>query len=293
METSHPRFRIGELARRTGVSPALLRAWETRYQLLSPSRSAGGFRLYSDEDEARVRRMRSLQEEGLSASEAARSTLTDDWSPTDMPATTLAESATQLRLALESYDEVEAQAIFDGLLTNLTLDSVLTEVVLPCLQEIGDRWERGEVSVAQEHFAANLIRGRLLALARGWGQGRGPRALLACAPGELHDLGLISFGLALRARGWTITFLGPSTPVETLADTATTLEPELVIVTSISSEQFSSHASELARLAAEVPLALAGHGASEELAARVGARYLGGDPVAEAGRVSRGSAVSG
>ena len=291
METSHPRFRIGELARRTGVSPALLRAWETRYHLLSPSRSAGGFRLYSEEDEARVRRMRSLQEEGLSASEAARSALTGDWSPVGVPATTLHESATQLRLALESYDEVEAQAIFDRLLTTLTLDSVLSEVVLPCLQEIGDGWERGEVSVAQEHFAANLIRGRLLALARGWGQGLGPGALLACAPGELHDLGLISFGLALRARGWAITFLGPSTPVETLADTATTLEPELVIVTSTSPEPFSSHASELERLAAEVPLALAGRGASEELAARVGARYLGGDPIAEADRVSRGSAL--
>jgi MerR family transcriptional regulator, light-induced transcriptional regulator len=291
METSHPRFRIGELARRTGVSPALLRAWETRYHLLSPSRSAGGFRLYSEEDEARVRRMRSLQEEGLSASEAARSALTGDWSPVDVPATTLDESATQLRLALESYDEVEAQAILDRLLTTLTLDSVLAEVVLPCLREIGDGWERGEVSVAQEHFAANLVRGRLLALARGWGQGLGPRALLACAPGELHDLGLISFGLALRARGWTITFLGPSTPVETLADTATTVEPELVTVTSTSPEPFGSHASELERLAAEVQLALAGRGASEELAARVGARYLGGDPVAEADRVSRGSAV--
>jgi methanogenic corrinoid protein MtbC1 len=268
-----------------------LRAWETRYHLLNPSRSAGGFRLYSEEDEARVRRMRSLQEEGHSASEAARSALTGDWSPAEVPATTLDEAATHLRLALESYDEVEAQALFDRLLTTLTLDSVLAEVVLPCLQEIGDGWERGEVSVAQEHFAANLIRGRLLALARGWGQGLGPRALLACAPGELHDLGLISFGLALRARGWTITFLGPSTPVETLADTATTLEPELVTVTSTSPEPFSSHTSELERLAAEVPLALAGRGASEELAARVGARYLGGDPVAEADRVSRESPV--
>jgi DNA-binding transcriptional MerR regulator len=291
METSHPRFRIGELARRTGVSPALLRAWETRYHLLSPSRSAGGFRLYSEEDEARVRRMRSLQEEGLSASEAARSALEGGWSPVEAPATTLDEAAKELRLALESYDEVEAQALFDRLLTTLTLDSALAEVVLPCLQEIGDGWERGELSVAQEHFAANLIRGRLLALARGWGQGLGPRALLACAPGELHDLGLISFGLALRARGWTITFLGPSTPVETLADTATTLEPELVTIASTSPEPFSSHASELERLAAEVPLALAGRGASEELAARVGARYLGGDPVAEADRVSRGALV--
>ena len=58
------------------------------------------------------------------------------------------------------------------------------------------RWERGEVSVAQEHFSSNVLRGRLLGLARGWGNGTGPTTVLACAPGELHDLPLLVFGLA-------------------------------------------------------------------------------------------------
>ena len=65
------RVRIGELSRRTGVSPDLLRAWEQRYGLLDPSRSAGGFRLYSQEDEGRVRAMTASMAQGLSASEAA------------------------------------------------------------------------------------------------------------------------------------------------------------------------------------------------------------------------------
>ena len=81
------------------------------------------------------------------------------------------------------------------------------------------RWERGEASVAQEHFASNLLRGRLLGLARGWAEATGPRAVLACAPGELHDLPLISFGLALAARGWSITYLGPDTPIATIQET--------------------------------------------------------------------------
>ena len=63
--------RIGELSRRTGVSPELLRAWEQRYGLLQPSRSAGGFRLYSEEDERRVQAMTALIRQGLSAGEAA------------------------------------------------------------------------------------------------------------------------------------------------------------------------------------------------------------------------------
>ena len=271
------------------MPPALLRAWEARYGLLTPSRSAGGFRLYSEDDEARVRRMRSLQEEGLSAAEAARLALESGWAPADSSARTLDEAATDLRLALERYDEVESQAVFDRLLTTLTLDTVLAEVVLPCLREIGARWERGEISVAQEHFAANLMRGRLLALARGWGQGRGPRALLACAPGELHDVGLISFGLALRARGWTITFLGASTPVETLAAVAELVAPELLVVSATTAERFEENAEHLRALATEWPLALGGAGASEAFASAIGAQFLGEDPVAEAEHVARGA----
>jgi hypothetical protein len=64
---------------------------------------------------------------------------------------------------------------------------------------------------------------RLLGLARGWDRGAGPRALLACAPSEQHDLGLIALGVALRARGWRITYLGQDTPLETLAESARSL----------------------------------------------------------------------
>ena len=76
-----------------------------------------------------------------------------------------------------------------------TVETVLRVVLLPYLAELGDRWSTGEATVAQEHFASNLIRGRLLGIGRGWDGGDRPRAVLACAPGELHDLGLIAFGL--------------------------------------------------------------------------------------------------
>ena len=88
------------------------------------------------------------------------------------------------------------------------------------------RWERGEASIAQEHFASSVLRGRLLGLARGWGLGFGPVALLACLPGEQHDLGLIAFGLALRARGWRIVYLGSDTPIETIEETSRPARPQ-------------------------------------------------------------------
>ena len=72
---SRPLLRIGELSRRLGVSDHVLRAWESRYGLLQPLRSAGGFRLYSEADESRVRRMQAYLAGGLSAAEAARAVL--------------------------------------------------------------------------------------------------------------------------------------------------------------------------------------------------------------------------
>src|SRR5512134_638137 len=72
MEAATGYLRIGELSRRTGVAPELLRAWERRYGLLRPARSEGGFRLYSDADERRVELMRLHLRRGLAAAEAAR-----------------------------------------------------------------------------------------------------------------------------------------------------------------------------------------------------------------------------
>src|SRR4029077_9976320 len=97
--------------------------------------------------------------------------------------------------------EAGAHAALDRLLSAFTLETVLRDAVLPYLHELGERWERGEASIAQEHFASVLVRGRLLGLARGWGGGGARLALLACLPREKHDLGLICFGLAPRGQG--------------------------------------------------------------------------------------------
>ena len=63
-------LRIGELSRRVGVPVESLRAWERRYGLVAPSRTRGGFRLYGEDDVARVLAMRSHLDEGLSAAQA-------------------------------------------------------------------------------------------------------------------------------------------------------------------------------------------------------------------------------
>jgi DNA-binding transcriptional MerR regulator len=284
-------LRIGELSRRVGVSDHLLRAWESRYGLLQPVRSSGGFRLYSEADATRVRRMQAHLASGLSAAEAAQAVLGEDSgagadpgraaAPRRVPPAT-SELSGALRQALDAFDEPAAQAVLDRLVSDLSLTTVLRDVVVPYLTELGERWERGTASVAQEHFASNVIRGRFAGLARGWGNGHGPRAVLACPPGELHDLALMIFGIMLNRNGWRIDYLGMSTPVQELTQTVDARRPDLVVLAATLPENLEPHAPQLTALARLAPLALAGAGATPELAAAVGARLLTGDPVTEA-----------
>ena len=287
-------LRIGELSRRLGVSDHVLRAWENRYGLLRPVRSAGGFRLYSEADAGRVRRMQALLGRGLSAAEAARAVLDEDGAPAgslaapaDSPPTTaaLGDLSGLLRQALESFDEPAAQAILDRLMSELSTTAVLRDVVVPYLTGLGERWESGEVSIAQEHFASQVLRGRLAGLARGWGGGNGPRTVLACPSGELHDLGLMIFGIALRQRGWRIAYVGSDTPLEELTRVVEATRPELVVLAVTVPGGLEPHLADLTTLARLAPLALAGAGATQQVADAARARLLTQDPVTAAEQV--------
>ena len=239
MATDSGQLRIGEFARRVGVTPELLRAWESRYGLTRPVRSPGGFRLYTAADAARVERMRRGLDQGLSAAEAARAALEDE-----RPSEGLLED---LPLACSRRSAATTRPPLTRCSTRALLRSAwrrsLRHVVLPTLKEVGDGWKRGEIEISQEHFASNLIRGRLLALARFWGRGTGPLALLACAPGETHDITLLAFALVLRSHSWRILFLGADTPIATLARAAETTRPALVVVSSFDPALLEAQAS--------------------------------------------------
>jgi DNA-binding transcriptional MerR regulator len=274
-------LRIGELSRRAGVSPELLRAWERRYDLLRPTRSAGGLRLYSAADLERVRAMQRHLAEGLAAAQAAA--LASRSAEPASSAVAFDDLRRELEDGLLAFDEPRAQTIVDSLLAAATLDTVLSKVVVPFLHELGEGWERGAVSVAQEHFASSILRGRLLALARSWDRGLGPRALLACAPGEQHDLGLICFGLALRERGWRIGYLGADTPIESVTSAARAFAPEFLVLSAVAAERFRANENELRELAKATRLCLGGAGAA---GLGVDAIELNGDPVHEAERLT-------
>jgi DNA-binding transcriptional MerR regulator len=278
-------MRIGELSRRTGVSPELLRAWEQRYGLLRPTRSDGGYRLYSGDDEDRVRRTRALIAGGLSAAEAARLALTEAQPAAAAPMPAIRHIADDLCEALDDFDAARAHAALDRLFAAVSAEFVITEVVVPYLHDLGDRWADGKVSVAQEHFASNLLRGRLLGLARDWGSVGTSSAVLACLPGEAHDLGLIVFGLMIARRGWRVTFLGADTPFATLEASARTLEPTVVVLSTLDRKRFRQHAAAITALAAAASVAVAAP-VDEDEVRTTGAQPLPGDIHAAADALS-------
>ena len=276
--------RIGELSRRVGVGPDRLRAWERRYGLLRPIRTAGGFRLYSGQDERRGREMQAQLERGLSAAEAARVVLAAERPEPAEP--TPADVRARLAATLAAFDEDGAHAELDRLFAGRSADVAMRDVIYPYLHDLGEQWARAEIDVGQEHFASNLVQARLLALVPSWENGRGPRALLACPPGELHTLGLVGLGVSLRNRGWRVTYLGADTPIAEIARTADTLAFRVVVLAAATVHRFLAVEEELRELSTRVRLLLAGAGAVRQLADSLGAELLDVDPVTAAERIA-------
>jgi MerR family transcriptional regulator, light-induced transcriptional regulator len=293
--------RVGELARRVGVSPETLRAWERRYGVLQPARTPGGYRVYDAEDELRARRMRELIASGWAAGEAAQAiaatteavdghaTVVTGDDPAGLTAgAVLAIAGThnhggdELLPALLGFDCHAAQMAFDRVFAVRSMDAALRDVVLPALQEVGDRWARGEITVAHEHFATELIGGRLRSLGWEWDSGLGPRAILACPATERHDIGLLCCALALHYRGWRVTYLGPDTPADALEAAVDAVDPEIVIIGAVQRTPLRLAAPALAQLATRVPVAVGGAGVNPELAAAAGAQLLHDDPISAA-----------
>jgi DNA-binding transcriptional MerR regulator len=281
MTADEGRVQIGELSRRVGVGADTLRAWERRYGLLRPARTEGGFRLYSGDDERRVRAMQAQLDRGLPAAEAARAVLAAG------PAVEPPVARARLTAALGAYSEGRAHAVLDRLLDDHGPEVALRDVVYPYLREVGDGWENGELDVGQEHFASNLLLGRLLALLRSPDERHGPLAVLACPPGERHTLGLAGHGVALSRHDWRVVFLGADTPVGMIAGAAESAGARVIVMSAVDADRFLAVEDELGGLARRAPLALAGAGAEPAFGRRIGAALLETDPVTAAAELAQ------
>ena len=164
-------------------------------------------------------------------------------------------------------------------------DAALSDVLLPYLHDLGERWSRGEASIAQEHFASGSCAGGFSGSRAGGaealGQWRSSPASLVSSTSSAS-----SFGLALRSHGWRVAYLGADTPLETLELAAQSLEPALVVLSAATEDGVRRIAPEVRRLATRYPVAIGGPGARMVETADLGVLGLVGDLVAEAARIA-------
>ncbi|MBC2932713.1 B12-binding domain-containing protein [Nocardioides sp. zg-1228] len=192
----------------------------------------------------------------------------------------------ELWSAVETFDAEAAELAIARLLWDVPLSAAVTGVVLPFLGEVGDRWEAGTLSVAHEHFVSDMLRRKLTALTAvpptpvlQDASAAAPVVLLACPPGERHDMVLLCVALMLRERGVRARFLGADTPVPAIRTAARAAGADAVVLAARRPTTFTAHASALRRLAADHPVYAAGRGADAQTLEEIGARPLPADPV--------------
>jgi MerR family transcriptional regulator, light-induced transcriptional regulator len=246
-----PKYSIKTVCAQTGVMAVTLRAWERRYNLLSPYRTESNYRLYSERDVAVLRWLKNRVDNGLSISNAAAEwaemRLKGQW-PTPPPLLETQRSVTQsptppsqyaerLYNALIPFNEeaatvvlVEAHAIFN-------LITVCLDVITPCLINIGDAWHRGDIRISSEHLATNYLHGRLTTLYQSFPSRRSAaRIIIANPPSESHEIGNLMLATLLRRDGYRVDYLGTGIPSEDLIEYIRSEKPAMVCFSASSEE---------------------------------------------------------
>ncbi len=226
-------YPIRTVARRTGVNPVTLRAWERRYGLVRPHRTAGGHRLYSDSDIERIQRIMQMLGAGMAIGRVARVLEQPPEVVADNP---LMDNAwdlcrQKLREAVRVFDSARLEQVYNEALAIYPVTLVTSRVISPLLQELGEDWALGEASVAEEHFFSVFLRNKLGArFHHRQGQTSGPRIVLACVPGEAHEIGLMLFALSALARNFRVVLLGANMPLAPLSDTVRQCGAEALVL---------------------------------------------------------------
>jgi methanogenic corrinoid protein MtbC1 len=280
-----PLLNIAALSRRTGVARDTLRKWELRYAVLQPERTAGGQRRYSEGDVQRVEWLRDRIAEGWRIGEAAR--LLDVAGAGPPPPGDAAALREALVKAIRDNDPRSLSALLDQTFAVLPPERALGEVVAPVLAWVGEAWHAGEASIAQEHLVSAKVKAHLGGLlSEGRGEVRGS-AVLACAPGELHEIGLMMLAVALRADGWRVEYLGSDTPVESTLSFARATDAVIACISVTRVESLTNVRTSLS--ADDVPagttLVLGGSAITPEIAAELGAVYAEEDLGRAVGRL--------
>jgi MerR family transcriptional regulator, light-induced transcriptional regulator len=237
-----PLYNIGLVARITGVPVSTLRVWERRYDFPETTRTAGGQRLYSERELARLRWVKARLDQGMQVSQAIRALKLQDASspppefaataPATGPAVALDAVRAGLLSALHAHQLEQADEVLNAAVQAHPPEQLIEHVIYPVLDELGRGWQAGIVNPATEHLATNYLRHRMLLwMLSGPPVYPGARpVVLACAPGELHEGSLIMLGVLLRRRRWPVAYLGQTLPLADLAHFTQESQPAAIVL---------------------------------------------------------------
>lgn len=232
---------IQVVAEKTGLSPHAIRAWEKRYGAITPVRSAGRHRMYSQDDLYRlglladasraghqISRLSKLSNETLSALLPSRGA-ENGGGRSGRPETPSSNLADSLFLS-EGFDAVLKLDTFslDGVFRKAQVamgdQGFLRRLIAPMAREIGERWRRGDLTAAQEHFFSAMARCFVWNLTRQYRfDERAPKIVVGTPMGQLHDLGAMMVAAASANNGWQVTFVGANLPAFELASAVQTV----------------------------------------------------------------------
>lgn len=270
-----PNYRMGAVARMTGLSPHTIRVWERRYGALQPDRSPGGDRLYTDAEVQRLRLLQQLKSAGhaigtvanLPTAELERILVTSRARAQPVGAAMASPQYTQA-LALDAarerflsavivLDTLAADRILAQLVGTLELHQLIHGFLVPLFVEIGDSWAQGRLDAAQEHAASAILRNQLAMLLRLYPGPSGSRCVVVGTPrGEWHEFGALLVALVAGSHGWRVVYLGPNLPAGEIATAARRVQADKVLLSWVCAEPKDT-LEELARLRAQLPAATA------------------------------------
>jgi DNA-binding transcriptional MerR regulator/methylmalonyl-CoA mutase cobalamin-binding subunit len=273
-------YTIKQAARLTGVSEASLRAWERRYGVVVPVRSASGYRLFDEAALTAISTMRRLVDDGWSASAAAAAVRSGDIPRTpeepaggevatdpDRPG-----AATYQQRFVTSAARMDTAGMEDSLDAGFSLGSfehVVDAWLFPTLEALGEGWARGEIDVAGEHAASHAVHRRLsAAFDAAASRSRGPAVVVGLPAGSQHELGALAFATAIRRRGLDVLYLGANVPVSSWETAARSHAARAAVLAVVTPEDREGAVTVARRLLNEdmVPLVCSGGAAGAELA---------------------------
>ena len=228
-------MRIGELARRTGMAEATLRAWERRYGIPRPQRTVGGHRLYSEQDVVRLSRVQRLVEQGWAVGAAARRVGREMATGgvavvAHRPSGSADAQREQLQRAFEHFDATGAHRALDEALRAEPVVVVLDSVVGPVVRRLGAALAGDDaLAAAQAHFGLALLRTRLAGLLADMTAAAGDVAVVAGVGGDAAELDALAHAIPLAGAGWVVRSLGHDVPGRAVRAAAEAVDAALVV----------------------------------------------------------------